>query len=114
MTIGEAFLTSILSRLKFVCKGKEAHTIAEELLKPCAMEKTEIALCAEAQKKLQQVPLTKDLILPGVHDMSHHILQNVAKHMTGSPIKVDNQLDESTDIDGYSLYKICDQLLYLI
>jgi hypothetical protein len=57
-------------KVAYLCaKESKPHTIVEEF----ALEKAEIALGAEAQKKLQQVPLTKDVIPPGVHDTSYDI-----------------------------------------
>jgi hypothetical protein len=66
----------------------------------------------ETQKKFQHLPLKKDLTPPRIHETSHDTLQNVTERITGSSIKVDNNLDETIDIDGYSLYKIWEQQLY--
>lgn len=66
------------SQVPYLCaKDSKPHKIAEELLKPCALETAEIAWCADALKKFQQVPSTKYMIPPGVCDMSRRMLQSI-------------------------------------
>lgn len=86
-------------------KEKKPPTVAEELVKPCALGMAKIVLGRDAQKKLQQVPLSNDVIRSRIHAMSQDILQQVLEDIKASPLKVGIQLDESTDVDG------CSQLL---
>ncbi|CAM5125424.1 unnamed protein product [Natator depressus] len=67
-----------------------------------------IVLGPDAQKQLQQVPLSNDVIRSRIHDMSQDIFQQVIEDIKASPLKVCIQLDKSTDIDG------CRQLLVFV
>ena len=89
-------------------REKEAHTIAEELLKPCALEMAKIMLGTEAEKKLKQIPLSNDIIRSRINDMSRDILQQVITDLKASPVKVSIQLDESTDVS------CCSQLVAFV
>ena len=80
-----------------MCPPKKPQTIAEELAK--------VVLGTEAQKKLQQVPLSNDIIRSRIGDMSRDILQQVIADIKDSPVNVSLQLDESTDV---SCWYLCD------
>nr|XP_053635382.1 protein ZBED8-like [Cherax quadricarinatus] len=45
-----------------VAKSKKPHTVAEELIKPCALEMATTILGNEARKKLELVPLLNNVI----------------------------------------------------
>ena len=96
-------------QVAFLCaKKKKPHTVAEELVKPCALEMAKTVLGTEAEKKLRQVPLSNDIICSRIRDMSKDILQQVIADIKASPIKVSLQLDESTDVS------FCSQLLVFV
>ena len=60
------------TRLHFCApKKNKPHTIAEELVKPCAMEKAKTVLGIEAKKKLSLVPLPNDVIHSRIIDIRH-------------------------------------------
>ena len=84
------------------------HTIAEELVKPCAMEMAKSLLDVEAEKKLSLVLLSNDIISSRIRDISEDILQQVIADVKASLIKVGLQLDESTDVS------LCSQLLVFV
>ncbi|XP_068214549.1 protein FAM200C-like [Palaemon carinicauda] len=67
-------------------KKKKAHTIAEELLKPCALEMAKIVLGTEAENKLKQIPLSNDNIHSRIPDMSQDVLQQVITDLKASPV----------------------------
>ncbi|XP_068239754.1 protein FAM200C-like [Palaemon carinicauda] len=69
-------------------KKKKAHTIAEELLKPCALKMAKTVLGTEAEKKLKQIPLSNDIIHSRIPDMSQDVLQQVITDLKASPVKV--------------------------
>ena len=56
-----------------------------------------ITLGKEAKQKLQQVPLSENVILSWVSQMSNYILNQVIIDTKNSPTKISIQLDESTD-----------------
>ncbi|XP_075230310.1 protein FAM200C-like [Lycorma delicatula] len=92
----------------FVCKEKKPHTTAEELIKPCALIIAETVLDSEAHKKIQQIPLSNDIIRSRIQDLGKDILLQIIEDIKASPLKVSVQLDESTDVDK------CSQLLVFV
>ncbi|XP_076325801.1 protein FAM200C-like [Tachypleus tridentatus] len=56
-----------------------------------------IVLGKEAEKKLQQVSLSNDVIRNRIIDMSVDILEQVVADIKASPVKISLQVDESTD-----------------
>ncbi|XP_005376317.1 PREDICTED: protein ZBED8 [Chinchilla lanigera] len=93
----------------YLCaKEKNPHTIAEKLVKPCALEIAQIVLGPDAQKKLEQVPLSDDVIHSRIDEMSQDILQQVLEDIRASPLKVGIQLAETTDMDN------CSQLMAFV
>ncbi|XP_005005209.1 protein FAM200C [Cavia porcellus] len=93
----------------YLCaKEKNPHTIAEKLVKPCALEIAQIVLGPDAQKKLEQVPLSDDVIHSRIDEMSQDILQQVLEDIKASPLKVGIQLAETTDMDD------CSQLMAFV
>ncbi|XP_076373030.1 protein FAM200C-like [Tachypleus tridentatus] len=91
-----------------IAKSKKPHTIGEELIKPCALEMAKIVLGKEAEKKLQQVSLSNDVIHNRIIDMSVDILEQVVADIKASPVKISLQVDESTDVSN------CCQLLAVV
>uniref|UniRef100_A0A250Y343 Protein ZBED8 n=1 Tax=Castor canadensis TaxID=51338 RepID=A0A250Y343_CASCN len=93
----------------YLCaKEKSPHTVAEKLVKPCALEIAQIVLGPDAQKKLQQVPLSDDVIHSRIDEMSQDILQQVVEDIKASPLKVGIQLAETSDMDD------CSQLMAFV
>lgn len=96
-------------QVAYLCaKRKKPHTIAEELIKPCALIIAKTVLDSEAHKKIQQIPLSNDIIRSRIQDLSKDILLQVIEDIKSSPLKVSIQLDESTDVDN------CSQLLVFV
>lgn len=60
-----------------IAKSKKPHTFGEELIKPCVLEMAKIILRKEAEKKLQQVSLSDDVIHNRIIDISDTILEQV-------------------------------------
>ena len=91
-----------------MCHKNKPHTVAEELVKPCAMKMAKSVLGVEAKKKLNLVPLSNDIISSRICDLSKDILQQVIADIKTSPTKVSFQLDELTDVS------LCSQLLVFV
>ena len=91
-----------------MCQKNKPHTVAEELVKPCATEMAKSVLGVEAEKKLSLVPLSNDIISSRICDLSKDILQQVIADIKASATKVSLQLDESTDVS------LCSQLLVFV
>ena len=85
-----------------ISKDKKPHTIAETLIKPCAMEMVELMCGKEAKNKLSHIPLSNNTIHDRIVEMSNDILIQVIEEIKGSRGKISLQLDESTDVSNYS------------
>jgi len=83
-------------------KIEKPHTVAESLVKPCAMDMVIIVMGDEAEKKLQQIRLSNDAISTRISDISKDILDQVVSGLKSSPVKISIQLDESTDVSNCS------------
>lgn len=93
----------------YLCaKKKKPHNIAEELVKPCALEIAKIVLGSEAYNKVKQISLSNDVIRSRIKAMSEDILQQIVEDIKNSPVRVSVQLDESTDVYN------CSQLMVYI
>lgn len=84
-----------------VAKAKKAHTIAENLIKPCTQDITRIVLGAEQAKKLDAVPLSNNTIQRRISDISDDILSKVVKEIKNSKYFC-IACDESTDVASLS------------
>ncbi|XP_046861512.1 protein ZBED8-like [Xenia sp. Carnegie-2017] len=91
-----------------IAKAKKAHTIGETLIKPCALEMTELVCGTEQRKKLEAVSLSNDTISSRIIDISNNILKQVMEELKASPFPFSMQLDESTDVSQ------CAQLLVYV
>ena len=85
-----------------IAKLKKAHTIAEELVKPCALEMTELMCGKEVMTKLAQIPLSNNTILRRIGCVSDDIRELVCDKLRMSSAKASMQLDESTDVANLS------------
>ena len=84
------------------------NTIAETLIKPCALEMTEIVCGSEQRKKLESIPMSNNVIKSKIDDISENILKQVMEELASSPLAFSLQLDESTDVSN------CSQLLSFV
>ena len=89
-------------------RTKKPHTIAETLIKPCALEMTEIVCDSEQRKKLESIPMSNNIIKSRIDDISENIFKQVMEELVSSPFAFSLQLDESTDVSN------CSQLLSFV
>ncbi|XP_060774418.1 SCAN domain-containing protein 3-like [Neoarius graeffei] len=80
-----------------IAKHKKAHTIAEELILPSAVDMCEVMIRTEAANKLKRVPLSNDTVRQRIDDLSDDILSQLLGRLRCSG-QYSIQLDESTDI----------------
>ena len=80
-----------------VARKKKPHTIAEELILPCAKEMVRLVLGAEAAQKLSDVSLSNNTIQRRIRDMSGDVKDQIIEEIKASPIFA-IQVDESTDV----------------
>ena len=91
-----------------IAKEKKPHTIAETLIKPCAIKMVELVCGNDAKQKIAQIPLSNDTIHDRIRDMSLDILRQVVEQINASPEKIGLQLDETTDVSN------CAQLIVFV
>ena len=80
-----------------IAKCKKLHTIAEELIKPCATKMVEIMIGPGAKKKIQQLSMSNSTIRRRIDDMATDVCQQVCSEIKQSMLQASLQLDESTD-----------------
>ena len=85
-----------------IAKLRKAHTNAEDLVKPCGLEMTEIMCGKEVKTKLAQIPLSNNTISRRIDCMSEDNREQVCEKLRMSPAKASMQLDESTDVTNLS------------
>ena len=71
-----------------VAKSKKPHTIAEEVIKPCAVAMAKIVLEKEASNKLKLVPLSNNVIQRRISDLSLDILDQVIADIRTGHLKI--------------------------
>ncbi|XP_077975830.1 protein FAM200C-like [Styela clava] len=80
-----------------VAKCKKPHTIAEDLIKPCAEKMVELLIGPKEKRNMQQVPLSNSTIRRRIDDMAAVVCQQVCSEIKQSKLQASLQLDESTD-----------------
>lgn len=83
-----------------VARAKKAHTIAENLILPSAMDMCETILGKESASKLKSIPLSDNTIARRIADMSDDIKTQLIDRLKQGCFAI--QLDESTDIASQS------------
>ena len=91
-----------------IARSKKPHTVGEELIKPCILRMADIVLGREAVKKLQQVPLSNNVIHYRIVNMTEDILKQVVADINTSPGRISQQVDKSTDVSN------CSQLIAVV
>ena len=89
-----------------IAKEKKPHSIAETLIKPCALEMTEIVCGSYQRRKLEGIPMSKNVVELRINDISENILQQVMEELATSSFLFSLQLDESTDV-SYCSQLVC-------
>ena len=81
-----------------IAKEKKPHSIAETLIKPCALEMTEIVCGSGQRRKLEGIPMSNNVVKLRIDDISENILKQVMEELATSPFPFSLQRDESTDV----------------
>ena len=68
-----------------ITKEKKPHTIAKTLIKPCALEMTEIVCGSEQRRKLEGILMSNNIVNSRIHDISEDILKQVMEESASSP-----------------------------
>jgi hypothetical protein len=82
-----------------IAKVKIPHTIAEELILPCAKDIVSVMMGSDYLIKLQPLSSSNDTIRRRIQDMVYYILSQVVDEIKSCPSGMFSiQLDESTDV----------------
>ena len=83
-------------------KAMKPHTLAEEVIKLCVVDMTDIILGDGAARKLKQVAVSNNTVRRRIIDLSIDIRNQLISYFKASPLKISLQLDESIDMSNYS------------
>jgi len=68
-----------------VAQENKPNAIEETLVKPCALEMTELVCGTEHKKILEAAPLSNDTINSRITDISNNMLEQVMEELKASP-----------------------------
>jgi zinc finger BED domain-containing protein 5/7/8/9 len=82
-----------------LAKAKKPHTLAEEVIMPCAKDIVRHIFGEDAMKKLNPISLSNDTVHRRIKEMSADILSQVIHEMKTAPLGLFAlQVDETTDV----------------
>jgi hypothetical protein len=84
-----------------IAMAGEAHTMAENLIKPCAVEMVKCMLDEKAAKELLKIPLSNDTVARRIKDLSESIRAELSVRLKSCDFAL--QMDESTDVAGLAV-----------
>ncbi|KAK9681399.1 hypothetical protein QE152_g38339 [Popillia japonica] len=84
-----------------IAQAGEAHTIAENLIKPCVLDTINCMLDEKSAKHLSTVPLSNDTVLRRIHDLASYVKQKLVTRLQKTRFVL--QMDESTDVAGLAI-----------
>ncbi|GBP74547.1 Zinc finger BED domain-containing protein 5 [Eumeta japonica] len=84
-----------------IAQAGEAHTIAENSIKPCVLDITKCMLDEKFAKHLSTVPLSNDTVPRWIHDLASYVKLELVTRLQKTRFAL--QMDESTDIAGLAI-----------
>ncbi|XP_014298159.2 zinc finger BED domain-containing protein 5-like [Microplitis demolitor] len=100
-TINEKATEASYSVSYRIAQAGEAHTIAENLIKPCVSDIAKCMLDEKSAKHLSTVPLSNDTVSRRIHDLSTYVKQELVTRLQKTRFAL--QVDESTDVAGLAI-----------
>ncbi|GBP41759.1 Zinc finger BED domain-containing protein 5 [Eumeta japonica] len=79
----------------------EAHTIDENLIKPCLLDITKCMLDEKSAKHLSTVPQSNDTVSRRIHDLVSYVKQELVTCLQKTRFAL--QMNESTDVAGLAV-----------
>ncbi|XP_042228048.1 protein ZBED8-like [Homarus americanus] len=84
-----------------IAKKKKVHTIAETLIKPCALKMVKRVLGEANERKIQQISLSECRLKRRISEMSDDIMEQMIQEIKSPPTGMFAiQLDASTDVSS--------------
>ncbi|GFW65093.1 zinc finger BED domain-containing protein 5 [Trichonephila clavipes] len=84
-----------------IAQAGEAHTIAENLIKPCVLDITKCMLDEKSAKHFSTVPLSNHTVSRRIHDLASYVKQELVTRLQKARFVL--QIDESTDVAGLAI-----------
>ncbi|GFX79545.1 zinc finger BED domain-containing protein 5 [Trichonephila clavipes] len=84
-----------------IAQAGEAHTIAENLIKPCVLDITKCMLDEKSAKHVSTVPHSNDTVSRRIHDLASYVKQELVTRLQKARFVL--QIDESTDVAGLAI-----------
>lgn len=78
-----------------------AHTIAEKLIKPCAIEMVKCMYDEKAAKEVSKIPLSNDTVARRIRELSEFVKTELFSRLKSREFAL--QMDESTDVAGLAV-----------
>jgi len=84
-----------------IAMAGEAHTIAEKLIKPCAIEMVRCMHDEKTAKEVSKIPLSNDTVTRRIKDLSEVVKTELFSRLKSRKFAL--QMDESTDVAGLAV-----------
>ncbi|GFT29735.1 zinc finger BED domain-containing protein 5 [Trichonephila clavipes] len=84
-----------------IAQAGEAHTITENLIKPCVSDITKCMLDEKSAKHVSTVPLSNDTVSRRIHDFASYVKQELVTRLQKARFVL--QIDESIDVAGLAI-----------
>lgn len=105
-----ALMASLKVSYRIASQGK-AHTIGENLIKPCAVDMATLMINEEAGEKIKLVPLSDNTVQRRIQDCALNILNQLVQRLRLCD-KFALQLDESTDVANFAILLVFVRYIY--
>ena len=112
--VSEDHKNALISSYKisfWIAQQGEAHTIAENLIKPCAKDLVESMIGKNYVRNIEAVPLSNSTVSRHISDMAEYCQKEVIKRVKQSPT-FSLQMDESTDVENLAVLLVFVRYIY--
>ncbi|XP_067121126.1 zinc finger BED domain-containing protein 5-like [Centruroides vittatus] len=93
-----------------IARSGQAHTIAENLIGPCAKDIAKCMLGEKAAKKIELVPLSNNTVSRRINDLANYVENELLKRIKLNYFAI--QLDESTDVTNAAVLLVYVRYLF--
>ncbi|XP_035225125.1 zinc finger BED domain-containing protein 5-like [Stegodyphus dumicola] len=93
-----------------IARFRQAHTIAENLIGPCAKDIAKCMLGEKAAKKIELVPLSNNTVSHRINDLANYVENELLKRIKLNYFAI--QLDESTDVTNAAVLLVYIRYLF--
>ncbi|GBN83817.1 Zinc finger BED domain-containing protein 5 [Araneus ventricosus] len=94
-----------------IAQAGEAHTVAENLIKPCVKDIIECMFDEKAAKVIDTIPLSNDTISRRIGYLAENVKSTLISRIKSTKFSL--QMDESTDVAGLAILMVIVRYPYL-